>query len=173
VLASQAAYLSFVEQFLGQLPKGAFLTVNDGQFLNTMTIGWGSIGYIWQKPVIMVMVRHSRFTHELLDRTKDFTVSVPSDGALRKALAMAGSQSGRDIDKFLEAGITTSPAQSIECPIINGCHLFFECRTMLHQPIDPERLDPGVRESCYSSGDYHDLYFGEILACHQAVEKST
>lgn len=170
-MVSQFAYLNFAEQFLGQLPKGVFLSVNDGQTVNTMTIGWGSIGFMWQKPIILVMVRHSRYTHELMGRTKDFTVSVPSARELRKALAISGSQSGRDINKFVEAGITTSPAKNMDCPIINGCQLFFECRTVLHLPMDPERLDPQLRESCYSSGDYHDLYFGEIIDCYQAVKK--
>lgn len=166
-MARPVDYLQYVEQFLGQLPRGAFLTVKEGQSVNTMTIGWGSVGFIWQKPILMVMVRHSRFTHELMGRTKDFTVSVPSAGELRKALAVAGSQSGRDVDKFAEAGLSTAPAQSIDCPIINGCQLFFECRTVLHQPMAPERLEPKLRESCYASGDFHDLYFAEIIDCYQ------
>lgn len=33
-------------QILEQLKKGAFLTVKNGNEVNTMTIGWGSIGYI-------------------------------------------------------------------------------------------------------------------------------
>jgi hypothetical protein len=29
---------------------------------NVMTIGWGSIGIIWYKPIFIVLVRQSRYT---------------------------------------------------------------------------------------------------------------
>lgn len=43
---------------LEQLRKGAFLTLKDGDEVNTMTIGWGSISVIWNKPIFMVAVRY-------------------------------------------------------------------------------------------------------------------
>jgi flavin reductase (DIM6/NTAB) family NADH-FMN oxidoreductase RutF len=69
-MANKLAYEEYSQQFLKQLPKGAFLTVKDGDRLNTMTIGWGSIGWIWQKPILMVMVRYSRHTYELIDKAQ-------------------------------------------------------------------------------------------------------
>ena len=53
------------ETILKVLAKGAFLTTAAGGRHNTMTIGWGALGNIWGKPVFTVMVRHSRYTHEL------------------------------------------------------------------------------------------------------------
>ena len=38
------------------IEKGAFLTVQGGGHLNTMTIGWGMVGICWRKPVAMVAV---------------------------------------------------------------------------------------------------------------------
>lgn len=37
------------KEMLQQLQKGAFLTVENGDKVNTMTIGWGSIGIMWNK----------------------------------------------------------------------------------------------------------------------------
>ncbi|HOO44668.1 MAG TPA: flavin reductase family protein, partial [Deltaproteobacteria bacterium] len=41
--------LSISPTITKQLQKGAFLTVKAGDALNTMTIGWGLIGFIWQR----------------------------------------------------------------------------------------------------------------------------
>lgn len=45
-------------EVIKQLGKeGAFLTSKYNGKVNTMTIGWGSIGVIWRKPVFTVLVR--------------------------------------------------------------------------------------------------------------------
>jgi len=154
-------------QFLEQLPKGAFLTVQSGDKVNTMTIGWGSIGYIWKKPIMMVMVRYSRYTHELLAGADDFTVSLPLDNSMKAALALAGTKSGRDIDKFAEANLTVQKAKIVKSPIIANCHLFYECKILYRQPMDSAALDNEVKQACYGDGDYHVLYYGEIVASYK------
>src|SRR5665647_3650274 len=100
-MPQELAYEKYSQQFLNQLPKGAFLTVKEGDRLNTMTIGWGSIGHIWQKPILMVMVRYSRYTHDLIEKARDFSVSVPALHELKKSLATAGTKSGLDMDLSL------------------------------------------------------------------------
>ena len=40
-------------------------TMNDW---NTMTAGWGGLGYIWEEPAAFVFVRESRFTYSFIDR---------------------------------------------------------------------------------------------------------
>ena len=86
------------ETILKVLAKGAFLTTAAGGRHNTMTIGWGALGNIWGKPVFTVMVRHSRYTHELIEAHNEFTVSFPLTAAFSKALGLCGSKSGRDMD---------------------------------------------------------------------------
>ena len=56
------------------LSKAAFLTTKSGNKINTMVIGWGSIGVLWRLPIFNVVVRQNRFTYELLEQTKEFTV---------------------------------------------------------------------------------------------------
>ena len=88
---------------------GVFLSVA-GEKPNTMTIGWGAASYIWNRPVFIAMVRPQRYTHELLERTDVFTVSVPTKNPLRAELAFAGRASGRDGNKFESHGLTAVPA---------------------------------------------------------------
>lgn len=165
-MPKEVFYEQYASQFLTQLPRGAFLTVKDQERLNTMTIGWGSIGHIWQRPVIMVMVRQTRYTYQLMEASSDFSVSLPVQGELKSDLAMAGTKSGRDIDKFSECRLTAQNARTISSPIIGECGLVFECQTLFKQLMDAEQLNPEIRTKFYGNGDYHVLYFGEITACY-------
>ena len=112
----------YAPQVLQQLPKGAFLTVSHGGRDNTMTIGWGSLGVIWGKPVFSVLVRPSRFTYGLLEASGEFTVSVPL-ADMAKALGVCGSKSGRDTDKFTAAGLQKLPGIKLATPVIGGAGL--------------------------------------------------
>jgi flavin reductase (DIM6/NTAB) family NADH-FMN oxidoreductase RutF len=98
-------FSSSSKDLLQQLQKGAFLTVKLEDKVNTMTIAWGSLGFMWNKPVFIAMVRYSRYTYELIDKAEDFTISLPLQGQLKKALGLCGSKSGRDIDKIKEFGL--------------------------------------------------------------------
>ncbi|MDD4802013.1 MAG: flavin reductase family protein [Syntrophomonas sp.] len=160
-------YKEYSRQFLEQLPKGAFLTVKEGERLNTMTIGWGSIGYVWARPVLMVMVRYSRYTHDLIEKALDFSVSVPALGGLKKPLAVAGTKSGRDMDKFKECDLTVQTAKSIASPVIKECDYIFECKLLFKHAMEPDKLDKSIHDKFYADNDFHVIYYGEILACYQ------
>lgn len=154
------------KEMLAQLQKGAFLTVKNDEILNTMTIGWGSLGYIWNIPVVMVPVRYSRYTYELIENTDEFTVSVPLKGDMATELGFCGSKSGRDVDKFKELNMTAKAAQVIETPIIEECELHFECKIVYKQAMDPKLLDREIDDTRYPNNNYHVLYYGEIKACY-------
>jgi len=149
--------------------KGAFLTVKDGDKVNTMTISWGNIGFEWARPIFTVMVRKSRYTHELLENSGKFTVSIPLSDELKDALAICGSKSGRDTDKYTEANITLKDGKSADTPVIGECGLHYECRVVYKQDMDPANLSESVK-SAYANGDYHTFYYGEIVDCY-SVEK--
>ena len=70
----------------------------DGKF-NTMTIGWGELGTLWNKDVITVYVKPCRYTYEFMEADDYFTVSF-FDEAYRKDLSYLGSHSGKDEDKL-------------------------------------------------------------------------
>jgi len=159
-------YEQYASQFLTQLPRGAFLTVKAGEKINTMTIGWGSIGYIWQRPMMMVMVRQSRYTYQLMEEAADFSISLPIQGELKQDLAIAGSKSGRDIDKFKESTLTAKNAREIVSPIIGECGLIYECRPLFKQIMEADELSPEIREKFYADDDFHVIYYAEILACY-------
>ncbi|MDS1029763.1 flavin reductase family protein [Bacillota bacterium LX-D] len=160
-------YNELAAELLEQLPKGAFLTVKNQDKTNTMIIGWGNIGYIWKKPIFTVLVRYSRYTYPLLEKAQEFTVSVPLKKDLKKAIAFCGSKSGRDFDKFKECNLTLEPGKVLETPIIGECELHYECKVIYQQAMEPALLDKDCKTSMYPEGDYHVMYFGEIVACYK------
>ena len=148
-----------------QIRNGAFLTVKGVDALNTMTIGWGLIGFIWQRKVFMVAVRDSRHTFTLMEKAKDFTVSVPS-GDMKDALMFCGTKSGRDLDKFQACGLTPVAAQETTSPVLQIPGIHLECVIRFKAPKDPKYLDIALAD-LYPAKDYHTLYFGEIVACYE------
>jgi flavin reductase (DIM6/NTAB) family NADH-FMN oxidoreductase RutF len=59
-------YMSVAQQVMDQIKKGAFLTTNADDQLNTMAIGWALVGFVWSKPILMVAVRDSRHTFGII-----------------------------------------------------------------------------------------------------------
>lgn len=148
---------------------GIFLTVGK-EHPNTMTIGWATIGNIWNKPIFMALVRPQRYTFDLLKEYEEFTVSIPTQNSLKDELIFAGTKSGRDVNKFVGHGINALPAQKIETPVIKECGLHLECKVRLVQPMTIDCMDSEIASKCYPAGDYHYMYFGEIVACYSTDE---
>ena len=164
----KATFSQYSQQALEQLKKGAFLTVKSGDETNTMTIGWGAISYIWNKPIFMVAVRYSRHTYSLIEKSREFTVSMPLEKDLLKALAFCGSRSGRDVNKFEECGLSLADSRSLSTPVIGDCELHYECRVVYQQAMEPFALDPEIRSQMYGgNNDFHVLYYGEILESYR------
>ncbi len=135
---------------------------------NVMTIGWGTPGIIWRRPIFTVLVRVSRYTHQLLENSGEFTVNVPSQD-LQAAVADCGTRSGRDVDKFAAHSFTSIPGRKVKVPIIEQCVGHYECRVVYRTHMARSLLDPALHDDCYPKGDYHTIYFGEILAAYWEV----
>lgn len=144
---------------------GVFLTVA-GEKPNTMTIGWAYMGTSWRSNIFIAMVRPQRHTFDLLEKSPEFTVSIPTQNSLRAELGFAGTASGRDCDKFEGHGLTAVPAQKVSAPIVGECGLHIECRVISRQYLTGDEMKEAVRQRCYPEGDYHMMYFGEIVACY-------
>lgn len=147
--------------------KGAFLTVKNQDKVNTMTISWGSIGFMWNKPIFIAMVRKSRYTYELIENAASFTISIPYKSEMKSALTICGTKSGRDLDKFAEAKISFSPSTKVDSPIIENCNMYYECKIVYKHPMDNQNPSPEINKTIYSDNDYHTLYYGEIVACYE------
>lgn len=137
----------------------------DKQIANAMTIGWGLIGSIWSRPIWQVMVRPSRFTFELLERENHFSVNV-LPVSRQAAVQLCGTKSGRDCDKLAEAGLTVSPGDNRGTPLIDQSVISYECHVVHKNDFVPEQMVPDIREGNYPSGDFHRVYWGQVITAH-------
>lgn len=137
---------------------GAFVASGD----NVMVASWGFVGVMWGKKVFVAPIRDSRFTKEMIDKTGEFTVSVPAEGDMKAAIAFCGSKSGRDYDKWKETGLVRKKAQVVSAPLVEGCVRYFECKVIGVLPMGD--MDISAVKQWYPTADMHNFYFGEIVA---------
>ena len=166
------AFSALLPRVNEQLPRGAFLTAG-GEVWNPMTIGWAQFGVVWARPVVTVMVRKSRYTHSLMEKTDVFTVSFPREKQMVKELAFCGVRSGRDVNKEKEAKLLRAAPRAGGAEAVAGCEIVIECRIVQKQLLDLSTFDPDFRTKFYGSnqalpdGDPHVLYVGEVLAAYE------
>lgn len=161
----------YAGHILEQTGKGVLLTTKADGRPNTMTIGWGTLGIEWGKPICTVFVRESRYTKELLDKNGEFTINVPMGDFDKNILAVCGTKSGRDMDKFAQLGLTEEAPLAISVPAIKELPLTLECKVIYKQDQDPAAIAAENDSRYYAKGtanegDYHTAYYGQILAAY-------
>jgi flavin reductase (DIM6/NTAB) family NADH-FMN oxidoreductase RutF len=121
---------------------------NNGK-LNVMALDWKRIEEMDGYPVIRAQVAYSRYTYKLLtEGVNEFTINIPSD-KISHAVGISGSYSGRNTDKFKEAGLEILPGNKTQVPTIKDSDLSYECK-IVH-----------TNKSDMSS---HHYFYGKILA---------
>ena len=159
----EVAYDKYVQQVTEAVGKGLLLASRDANGKpNAMAIGWGMVGTVWSRPMFVVLVRHSRYTYECIEATGDFTVNVPYP-QMAKDVQFCGTVSGRDHDKFAERGFTVSESAAVDSPYIDECGLVYECKVVQSTDVIPENFAPEIIDEFYGGGDFHRVYFGQIL----------
>lgn len=152
-------------------PLGALLVCGEGPAdANPMTISWGTFGIMWGRPIMMVMVRPVRHTWTFINHLPDFTVNWFGE-EWGEALRICGSTSGRDGDKFAATGLTPVASGSVQTPSIKQSILTLECRIIYRDVVKPELFIDPTLEKNYPQQDYHQLFYGEIVAATGVAQK--
>ncbi len=162
----------YAGKILEQTGKGVLLTTKAGDTVDSMVIGWGTLGIQWGKPIYTVFVRESRYTKALLEQNGEFTVNVPLNGDMDKeVLTVCGTKSGRDLDKIKALGLTLEEPEAISVPGIRQLPLTLECKVIYKQDQDPKAIAPENDQRYYAKGtanegDYHTAYYGQVLKAY-------
>jgi len=145
---------------------GVFCTVVDAEGLcNVLTLGWGQIGPFYHgNPVFSIAITPLRYSWRFIETVPEFVIGVPAE-TQADALTLCGTRSGRDMDKFKAAGLTSVPSQVVCAPSILECTLNIECRVYAqvappHQLLTPEHRRRPLEEQ-------HTIYFAEVLGCYR------
>jgi len=149
--------------------KGWFLLTAGnlkGNDFNTMTVAWGSIGCMWSKPFVQVVVKPSRYTSKFMEKYDTFTLCRFSKNH-KNTLSYLGSTSGRDVaDKHLIAGLTPIAVHGVDAPGFDEADLILACKKMYWQDMDEKHfLDESIMSKYPGETNFHRIYFGEIVHC--------
>jgi flavin reductase (DIM6/NTAB) family NADH-FMN oxidoreductase RutF len=138
------------------------LTAGTMENCNMMTVAWGSIGCMWNRPFVQIAVRPQRYTLGFIEKSDCFTLCAFSH-EYRKDLQLLGSVSGRNKNKLSETRLTLKPSEAVVSPSYNQASMVLECRKMYRQPMDPDGFITDAGTKAYPEKDYHVIFFGEIL----------
>lgn len=170
----QIDIIEYLPVIVKELKQGILLNTTDGKKLNSMTIAWGQIGIEWGKTFFTAYIRHGRYTHKLIEQTKEFTISVPLDRkSVVKAVAYCGSHTGKNTDKLKDMNLTPVQGINVQSPAIKELPLTIECKVIYQQEQDVENIPKDILNSCYpkdipsdnpmANRDFHTVYYGEIV----------
>lgn len=143
---------------------GVLLNTNGDKF-NSMVIGWGNLGIIWGIDVFTVYVRQSRYTKAQLDKTGEFTISIPLDiMAETEIYRICGSMSGRDVNKA--DYVSLEEPKTNKTPGIKELPLTIECEVIYAQDQDLSKIPAEISDHYYGGeevNDFHTMYIGKIV----------
>lgn len=128
------------------------------------TIGWGSLGNIWnnKRKIVTIYVNPSRLTSRYLLKNEYFTVSwFPEQ--YKKDLRTLGTKSKRDGDKFALTELT--PTAHGNTVIFPEASLTFVCRKLYQSQFDRSQLDASIADGIYENWEPHYQFIGEIVEC--------
>ena len=123
-------------EILKGIKSGVLITGKADDKVNSMTISWGMLGIEWGKPIFVTFIRENRFTRSLIEKTGEFTVSIPVDDSAELPLT-------------LECKIVYKQAQDMNAMTEENRAKFY--------PQDVDSLFTG------SNKDTHVAYYGEIV----------
>ena len=92
---------------------------------NIITIAWA--GTICTDPAMLsISIRKERYSYDIIKRSKRFVVNLVTEDLVRAA-DWCGVKSGRDVNKFLEMGLTVEPGSDQYFPLIKESPVCIEC----------------------------------------------
>lgn len=157
-------------EFAKNMKRGILLTTKADGKVNTMTIGWGTVGIEWGRPVFVAYVRQSRYTRELLDKNPEFTINCPLGDVDPKILGFCGTKSGREHDKVGEMGLHLEQPLEISVPGIRELPLTLECKVIYRNEQPVENIPQEILNRYYPEmagvRDHHIAYYGQIVSAY-------
>lgn len=142
----------------------ALVTARKGEAVNTMTIGYGKLGTLWNRSVVTVYSRPQRYTTEFLNESDYFSVTVLPEG-YKKQLVYLGNVSGKDEDKIAKSGLTVEYKDGI--PYFKEAKLVIFAKKIYQTDIqENEILDKDIVTSRYQDKDFHRIYVGQVISIY-------
>lgn len=173
-MTKQIELYDYTPHILKSLNNGGILvTTKVDDIVNPITVAWLTIGQEWNKPIVQIYIRHTRYTKSLLDKASDFTLNIPLEmnPHIRNILKICGTTSGRTTNKIQTTGIHLHDSKHIVTPGIKELPLTIECKIIYKKMQDAFVMPEDVLQHYYPNyknepEDVHTVYYGEVVASY-------
>jgi len=103
-------------------------------------------------PMLSVSIKKSRFTHHLIEESREFTVNLTTE-EMARAVDLCGVISGKDVDKWEKSGLHEEEGLKVSAPSVQESPVSIECKVT-------QILELGS----------HDMFLGEVVSVRAAEE---
>ena len=129
---------------MNPVPPALISCAADGKE-NLITVAWTGI-LNSDPPKTYISVRPSRYSYELIKKSGEFVINLPSAHIVR-SIDFCGVKSGRNVDKFSACRLTREKASVVSCPMVAESPVSIECKVSEIVPLGS-----------------HDMFMADIVA---------
>jgi flavin reductase (DIM6/NTAB) family NADH-FMN oxidoreductase RutF len=131
-----------IDETFRKITNGVYIiTTKCGNKVNGMTAAWVT-RVSFKPPLVLVSIGKTRFSHELIKKSKVFAVNILKEGQIEIGKHF-GFRSGKKVDKFATIPYETKLTGS---PILKEIAGYLDCKVI----------------SSYEAGD-HTIFLGEVI----------
>lgn len=102
------------------------LTTANAEQMNVMTLSWKTM-LEFEPPLIGCVISNRNHSYDMLMSSRQCVINIPTADIARQVVGI-GNTHGAKIDKFRKFGLTPSPAECVNAPLIDECFASLECR---------------------------------------------
>ncbi|MDD5483492.1 MAG: flavin reductase family protein [Kiritimatiellae bacterium] len=104
-----------------------FITTNDGEKNNIMTISWTMV--LDFTPIFAITTGPWNYSYAALRKSGECVIAIPTVDLIDQIVGV-GTCSGADTDKFEKFGLTPVKAKHVRPPLIRECLANIECKVI-------------------------------------------
>ena len=122
--------------------RGAFEAMGKQKEIdNIITLSW-HMPASYTPPIYIIGIGSSQFSLSLIKKTGVFAVNFMGKDYAKEAL-FCGRNSGLNVDKFKETGLTPAECESIDCKYIKESSAVYECEVINEIEVGDHTLIAG------------------------------
>jgi flavin reductase (DIM6/NTAB) family NADH-FMN oxidoreductase RutF len=104
-----------------------FITTNDGEKNNIMTISWTMVMDF--TPIFAITTGPWNYSYAALTKSRECVIAIPTVDLIDQVVGV-GTCSGADTDKFEKFGLTSVKGKYVRSPLIKECLANIECKVI-------------------------------------------
>ena len=104
-----------------------FITTNDGEKNNIMTISWTMV--VNFTPIFAITTGHWNYSYTALTKFRECVIAIPTVDLIDQVVGV-GTCSGVDTDKFEKFRLTPVRGKHVRSPLIKECLANIECNVI-------------------------------------------